>query len=42
MQQAGFIRYAHGRVSVMDRKGLEAAACECYAVMRARFEQLRL
>ncbi len=42
LQQAGLIRYAHGHVNVTDRKGLEAAACECYAIIRARFERLRL
>jgi len=29
LQNAGLIRYVHGRVTVEDRKGLEAAACEC-------------
>jgi CRP-like cAMP-binding protein len=42
LQQAGLIRYAHGHVSVTDRQGLEAAACECYAIIRERFERLRL
>ena len=30
LQDAGLIRYHHGRVVVLDRRGLEAAACECY------------
>jgi len=29
LQNAGLIRYVHGRVTVEDRKGLESAACEC-------------
>jgi CRP-like cAMP-binding protein len=41
LQQAGLIRYTHGRVTVCDRKGLEAAACECYPVIRAHFDRLR-
>jgi len=41
LQAAGFIRYSHGRVTVVDRKGLEAASCECYAVIRAHFDRLR-
>jgi CRP-like cAMP-binding protein len=41
LQQAGLIRYNHGHVTVQDRKGLEAAACECYAVVRAHFDRLR-
>lgn len=30
LQQQGFIRYTHGRVTITDRRGLEAAACACY------------
>ena len=30
LQEAGLIRYMHGRVTVRDAKGLEAASCECY------------
>ena len=41
LQTAGLIRYTHGRVRVVDRRGLEAASCECYASIRARFELLR-
>jgi CRP-like cAMP-binding protein len=40
LQQAGFIRYRRGRVTVTDRAGLEGAACECYAVLREVFERL--
>ena len=38
LQKAGLITYKHGRVNVLDRAGLEAAACECYAVIRAKFD----
>ena len=41
LQQAGLIRYVHGRVTVRDRKGLEAASCECYPIIRAHFDRLR-
>jgi CRP-like cAMP-binding protein len=41
LQEAGLIRYIHGRVTVRDRKGLEAASCECYPVIRAHFDRLR-
>lgn len=30
LQRAGFIRYHHGRITIVDRVGLENAACECY------------
>jgi CRP-like cAMP-binding protein len=41
LQDAGLIRYTHGRVTVRNRKGLEAASCECYPIIRAHFERLR-
>lgn len=41
LQHAGFIRYIHGHVTVVNRKGLEAAACECYPIVRAHFDRLR-
>ena len=37
MQAAGLITYRRGKMQVLDRPGLEAAACECYAVVRERF-----
>jgi CRP-like cAMP-binding protein len=40
LQQAGFIRYAHGHIVILDRKGLEAASCECYGVAKAQFGPL--
>ncbi len=40
LQKAGLIRYRHGRVTVVNREGLEAAACECYRVVRAAFDRL--
>jgi CRP-like cAMP-binding protein len=41
LQKAGLIHYTHGRVAVMNRQGLEAAACECYPLIRAHFHGLR-
>jgi CRP-like cAMP-binding protein len=40
LQQAGLIRYANGRVVVVDRAGLEAAACECHDAVRREFQRL--
>lgn len=39
-QQAGHIKYARGEMTVLDRAGLEAAACECYQVTRQRYRNL--
>jgi hypothetical protein len=37
LQNAGFIRYAHGVITVLNRAGLEEASCECYDVARDQF-----
>lgn len=37
LQNAGFIKYAHGTIEIIDRAGLESAACECYQVARDQF-----
>jgi CRP-like cAMP-binding protein len=40
LQNAGLIRYSRGRVTVLDRDGLENAACECYGIIRRELERL--
>ena len=40
LQRAGFIRYSRGHVEVVDRVGLESAACECYGVIAREYERL--
>lgn len=30
LQELGFIKYSRGRITILDRKGLEKYACECY------------
>jgi hypothetical protein len=37
LQKAGFIQYTHGIINILDRAGLENAACECYEVARTQF-----
>jgi CRP-like cAMP-binding protein len=39
LQAAGFITYRRGKMKVLDRAGLEAAACECYGTLRQRFAE---
>jgi CRP-like cAMP-binding protein len=41
LQRAGLITYRHGRVTVLDRPGLEAASCECYSALRLPFDALQ-
>jgi hypothetical protein len=40
LQQAGFIRFHRGRITITDRRGLENSACECYGVLREVFDRL--
>lgn len=40
LQHAGLVRYARGHVAVLDRPGLEARSCECYAVVRREQDRL--
>jgi CRP-like cAMP-binding protein len=38
LQTAGLISYHRGKIQVLDRPGLEKASCECYAIVRERFD----
>ena len=40
LQKRKLIRYQRGLVTVLDRKGLEKAACECYRLITREFERL--
>ena len=40
LQHAGFIRYYRGRVTIINREGLEDASCECYRIIRGEFDRL--
>jgi len=40
LQQAGLIRYSRGKITILDRRGLEAVACSCYRITRDAYEQL--
>lgn len=39
-QQAGIIRYSRGHMQILNREKLEEAACECYGVVRAKYQRL--
>ena len=40
LQKAGLIRYTRGRITVLDREGLEGRSCECYAVVKKEYDRL--
>ena len=40
LQKAGLIQYSRGRISVLDRPGLESRSCECYAVVKKEYDRL--
>ena len=40
LQKLGVIRYARGRITVVDRPHLERLACECYAVVKQESDRL--
>jgi CRP-like cAMP-binding protein len=40
LQHIGLIHYSRGKITVLDRAGLEARVCECYAVVKKEFDRL--
>lgn len=40
LQDEGLIHYSRGRITVIDRAGLEAHICECYAIIRKAYDRL--
>jgi CRP-like cAMP-binding protein len=40
LQSAGLIHYSRGRITVVDRAGLEARCCECYGVVKRESDRL--
>jgi CRP-like cAMP-binding protein len=40
LQKKGLIKYVRGTITMLDRKGLELAACECYKVVKDEYDRL--
>jgi hypothetical protein len=40
LQEAGLIKYARGKIQIMNAKELQESACECYASVKAHYHKL--
>ncbi|MGA8930233.1 MAG: Crp/Fnr family transcriptional regulator [Pseudolabrys sp.] len=40
LQKAGLIKYSRGRMHLLDLKGLQKGACECYGTVKAHYQRL--
>jgi CRP-like cAMP-binding protein len=40
LQQAGFLKYARGRIQIVDLEGLQQSACECYYTIGRHYDML--
>ena len=42
LQEMGFIRYQRGHIAILDRQGLEEYVCECYTVVKEKYDDFAL
>jgi CRP-like cAMP-binding protein len=40
LQAAGLIKYARGKIQILDTEGLQDSACECYATVKSQYGKL--
>jgi hypothetical protein len=40
LQAEELIEYSRGKITIIDRPGLEARVCECYAVVKKEYDRL--
>jgi len=39
LQKIGYIKYVRGKITVLDRAGLENGACECYKIVKREYDR---
>ena len=40
LQSAGLIKYSRGKITILNREGIESLACECYEAVKTEFNQI--
>ena len=40
LQKRRYIRYSRGRITILNRRGLESASCICYSIIRKEYDRL--
>ena len=40
LKKAGLIRYVRGRITIVDRRGLESTVCKCYELIRKAYRSI--
>jgi DNA-binding IscR family transcriptional regulator len=40
LRATGIIKIERGRITLLDRAGLEARVCECYSAIKKRFDKI--
>lgn len=40
LRKRKLIQYSRGKLTILDRRGLEAAACGCYAADKQRYDRV--
>lgn len=40
LQRSRLIRYSRGRITILDRRGLESVSCVCYSIVKKEYDRL--
>jgi DNA-binding GntR family transcriptional regulator len=39
IQNIGYIKYVRGKITILDRHGLEDVSCDCYSVVKREYDR---